>query len=127
MGFPGDSDNPFLATSLNHQHSKVREKLGLPKDFVLNSFGHSMFTRLGEAGVDAFIIMRIAEHSSISVSQRYVRSSAEAIERAFERLESFNDPIVHGETDDVHSIPATISATPEKSLTEAIQQIRLIQ
>src|SRR5215813_5051693 len=29
--FPGDGDKAFLATSLNHQHMKIREKLGLPK------------------------------------------------------------------------------------------------
>lgn len=32
------------------------EKLGLPKDFVLHSFRHSMLARLGEAGVDAFTL-----------------------------------------------------------------------
>ena len=31
-----------------------------------------MLTRLGESGVDAFTIMRIAGHSSIIVSQRYI-------------------------------------------------------
>jgi len=31
-----------------------------------------MLTRLGESGVDAFTIMRIAGHSSIVVSQRYI-------------------------------------------------------
>ena len=50
-----------------------------------------MLTRLGEAGVEAFTIMRIAGHSSITVSQRYVHPTSEAIERAFERLEAFNE------------------------------------
>jgi len=49
-----------------------------------------MLTRLGEAGVDAFTIMRIAGHSSITVSQRYVHPSPESLERAFERLELLN-------------------------------------
>jgi hypothetical protein len=49
-----------------------------------------MLTRLGEAGVDAFTIMRIAGHSSITVSQRYVHPTSEAMERAFEKLEAFN-------------------------------------
>ena len=46
-----------------------------------------MLTRLGESGVDAFTIMKIAGHSSITVSQRYVHPSPEAVERAFERLQ----------------------------------------
>ena len=46
-----------------------------------------MLTRLGESNVDAFTIMKIAGHSSITVSQRYVHPSPEAVERAFERLQ----------------------------------------
>ena len=49
-----------------------------------------MLTRLGEAGADAFTIMRIAGHSSVSVSQRYVHPTPEGLERAFERLEKLN-------------------------------------
>jgi integrase len=44
----------------------------MPDDFVIHSLRHTMLTRLGEAGVDAFTIMRIAGHSSITVSQRSV-------------------------------------------------------
>jgi hypothetical protein len=47
-----------------------------------------MLTRLGEAGADAFTIMRIAGHSSVVISQRYVHPSPESLERAFERLEA---------------------------------------
>jgi integrase len=59
-------------------------------EFVLHSLRHTMLTRLGEAGADAFTIMRIAGHSSVTVSQRYVHPTPEAIERAFQRLENLN-------------------------------------
>ena len=49
-----------------------------------------MLTRLGEAGVDAFTIMRITGHSSVTVSQKYVHPSPESIERAFAKLEALN-------------------------------------
>ena len=49
-----------------------------------------MLTRLGEAGADAFTIMRIAGHSSVTISQRYVHPTPESLERAFERLENLN-------------------------------------
>jgi hypothetical protein len=52
-----------------------------------------MLTRLGLLGVDAFTIMRIAGHSSITISQRYVHPSPESVERAFEKLEGSNQPI----------------------------------
>jgi hypothetical protein len=34
--------------------------------------------------------MRVAGHSSVTVSQKYVHPSPESIERAFERLETMN-------------------------------------
>ena len=77
----------YLVTSINHLHQKARTALKLSKDFVIHSLRHTMLTRLGESGVDAFTIMRIAGHSSITVSQRYVHPSPEAVERAFERLQ----------------------------------------
>lgn len=85
--FPGESlEKPFLASSLAHQHRKVRDKLKLSAEFVVHSLRHTALTRLGEAGADAFTIMRIAGHSSIAVSQRYVHPSNDAMELAFERL-----------------------------------------
>jgi hypothetical protein len=49
-----------------------------------------MLTRIGEAGADAFTIMRIAGHSSVTVSQRYVHPTPEGMERAFDRLQKLN-------------------------------------
>jgi integrase len=89
--FPGDSTGaPILVTSLDHQHAEAREILNLSDDFVIHSLRHTMLTRLGEAGADAFTIMRIAGHSSVTVSQRYVHPSPDSLERAFERLEARN-------------------------------------
>ncbi len=86
--FPGRSlDKPMLASSLAHQHASVRASLKLPGDFVIHSLRHTFLTRLGEAGADAFTIMRIAGHSSITVSARYVHPSYDAMEAAFERLD----------------------------------------
>ena len=68
--FPGKiADRPLLVTSCDHEHTKVREQLGMPTEFVLHSLRHSMLSRLGEAGTDTFTLMRIAGHSSITTSQ----------------------------------------------------------
>ena len=91
--FPGKNGTPILVTSLDHQHSKVRELLKMPEDFVVHSLRHTMLTRLGLLGVDAFTIMKIAGHSSITISQRYVHPSPESVERAFEKLEVSNQSI----------------------------------
>lgn len=85
--FPGESlEQPFKPDSLTHQHVKVRANLNLSDEFVLHSLRHTMLTRLGEAGADAFTLMRVAGHSSITISQRYVHPSDDAMETAFEKL-----------------------------------------
>lgn len=108
------SDGPLSISTLHSQHSRIRSLLGFSKEFVLHSLRHTMLTRLGEAGVEAFTIMRIAGHSSVTVSQRYVHPTPEALERAFERLEVLNG----GETvkqleGHTQQPPATVSATIE--------------
>ncbi|MGB8730246.1 MAG: site-specific integrase [Candidatus Sulfotelmatobacter sp.] len=46
---------------------------------------HTALTRLAEAGCDVFTLARIAGHSSITITQRYVHPQADAIERAFQQ------------------------------------------
>ena len=88
--FPGQSDKPFVVTSLCHQHAIVRRQMKLSSEFVIHSLRHTMLTRLGEAGADSFTIKRIAGHSSVTVSERCVHPTPEGLERAFEKLERLN-------------------------------------
>jgi len=44
---------------------------------------HTALTQLAQAGCDAFTLARIAGHSSITITQRYIHPQADAIERAF--------------------------------------------
>ncbi len=46
--------------------------------------------RPGETGADAFTIMKLMGHSSVSVSQRYVHLTPEALESAVERMANLN-------------------------------------
>jgi integrase len=109
--FANREGKPYLVTSLNHLHQKVRASMGLPKDFVIHSLRHTMLTRLGESGVDAFTIMRVAGHSSITVSQRYVHPSPESVERAFQRLQALRGDSLGEEPKRLPA--ATIVATPQ--------------
>jgi integrase len=79
-----------LTSSLDHAHSELRRALKSPTDFVLHSLRHTYGTRLGEAGADAFSIMRLMGHSSITISRRYVHPRPEALDRAVGRLEALN-------------------------------------
>ena len=62
-----------------------------PADFVFHSLPHTMLTRLGESGVEAFTIPRIAGHSGIVVARRCIHPKPEAVERAYERLQLSGD------------------------------------
>ena len=88
--FANDQNKPFWNSSLAKMHTRVRTALGFSGEFVLHSLRHTALTRLGESGCDAFTIKRLAGHSSITVSERYVHPTPEGLERAFERLEAFN-------------------------------------
>jgi len=123
--FGNREGQPYVGTSINHLHQSVcnpkingKRKRIFPRDFVLHSLRHTMLTRLGESGVDAFTIMRIAGHSSITVSQRYIHPTPEAVERAFERLQlSGKGPDVEAEIEPKRLPPATVSATLEGAVT----------
>jgi integrase len=54
--------------------------------FVLYSFRHTFLTRLGQSGCDAWTLARIAGHSLIAISSRYVHPSEDTILAAFSRL-----------------------------------------
>ena len=48
---------------------------------------HTALTQLANSGCDVFTLARIAGHSSITITQRYVHPQADAIERAFKQTE----------------------------------------
>lgn len=75
---------------VRHLRAELRQGLNLPSDFVIHCLRHTYGTRLGEGGADAFMIMRLVGHSSVTVSQRYVHPTPENLERAVERLEPLN-------------------------------------
>jgi integrase len=56
------------------------------RPFVLYSLRHTFLTRLGESGCDAWTLARIAGHSNVSMSSRYVHPSENAVLDAMARL-----------------------------------------
>ena len=100
--FPGSTKAGHIAYStIDSQHGRTFQKLNEPQPdgkstktpitpFRLYDLRHTLLTRLGEAGTDSFTIQKIAGHSSILVSQRYVHPTPERLEDAFARLEVYN-------------------------------------
>jgi integrase len=76
-------------SSLKKQHAKALKLSGV-RPFVLYSLRHTFLTRLGESGCDAWTLARIAGHSSIAMSTRYVHPSEDAVLNAMSRLGGHN-------------------------------------
>ena len=86
-------------SSLRKQHTKTFETIAKQASehnlrpvlaFVLYSLRHTFLTRLGESGCDAWTLARIAGHSTISISSRYVHPSDDAVLTAMSRLGGHN-------------------------------------
>jgi len=69
---------------LREEAAKHNEKAIRP--FVLYNLRHTFLTRLGESGCDAWTLARIAGHSNVSMSSRYVHPSEDAVLTAMARL-----------------------------------------
>ena len=110
--FHRDDGREWTDSHLDHQHASVRTLLKVSEEFVLHSLRHTFGTRLGEAGADAFTIMKLMGHSTITVSQRNVHPSPESVELAFERLTALN-----------LKRAATVSATVVDSKRAAVSQV----
>lgn len=83
------------SSSLKKQHARafktledeaVKNSEKAIRPFVLYSLRHTFLTRLGESGCDAWTLARIAGHSNVSMSSRYVHPSEDAVLTAMTRL-----------------------------------------
>jgi integrase len=79
----------FEKSTLKKQHKKA-VRLSEVRPFVLYSLRHTFLTRLGESGCDAWTLTRIAGHSSVAMSARYVHPSEDAVLAALDRLGGHN-------------------------------------
>jgi len=86
-------------SSLKKQHTRAfrtanaeakKNRVAPITPFVLYSFRHTFLTRLGQSGCDAWTLARIAGHSSIAISSRYVHPSEDTVLAAFSRLGGHN-------------------------------------
>jgi integrase len=110
---PGDG--PLSVYTVEDQHSKLRSLLKLPEDFVPHSLRHTFLTRLGATNTDAFTLMKIAGHSTVTISQRYVHPTPETMEAAFARLEALNAKGA--------ATPVSRSGTDERAVTTVLTTV----
>lgn len=72
--------------ALDHANARAKaEGAKEIKTFQPYVLRHTALTQLASAGCDVFTLARIAGHSSITITQRYVHPQADSIERAFQQ------------------------------------------
>jgi integrase len=112
-------------SSLKKQHARAfrvtnaeakKNRIAPITPFVLYSFRHTFLTRLGQSGCDAWTLARIAGHSSIAISSRYVHPSEDTVLAAMSRLGGHNS----GHTTETVKFPPR-SESPE--VIEAKEEI----
>jgi integrase len=83
-------------SSIRRHHTKAfdtiaaqakQNNLKAVRPFVRYSLRHTFLTRLSESGCDARTLARIAGHSSIGISSRYVHPTDNAVLTAMSRLD----------------------------------------
>jgi len=79
---------PFSVGDCKEAASEGVARLSGVRSFVIYSLRHTFLTRLGEAGCDAWTLARIAGHSSIAMSARYIHPSESAVMNAFDKLQA---------------------------------------
>jgi len=81
--FPsGSSEGHLNGDGAKKQHARALQDSGV-KPFEPYVLRHTGLTNLAKKGADAHTLARIAGHSSIVITMRYVHPQADAIERAF--------------------------------------------
>ena len=84
-----DGREHITYNAIKCQHERRVQRLKMAK-FRLYDLRHTFLTRLGEANTDPYTIQKIAGHSSILMSQRYVHPTPERVEDAVFRLDEYN-------------------------------------
>jgi integrase len=109
---------PTKAGHINHstlkkQHKKALKVSGV-RPFVLYTLRHTFLTRLGASGCDAWTLARVAGHSSVSVSSRYVHPSEDAVLAAMSRLSGHNSR--HSDQGEGRTCDLAVEANPPDSI-----------
>jgi integrase len=86
--FPSNSKQGHLNGDTSKDQHALALRRSNVKPFEPYVLRHTALTRLAESGCDVFTLARIAGHSSITITQRYVHPKKDAVERAFEGHEN---------------------------------------
>lgn len=74
--FPGEAEEGFVKyAKIDSQHDRILRRMKLVVPFRLYDLRHTALTRLGQSVADEVAIQRIAGHTDIRTTSRYVHPS----------------------------------------------------
>ena len=81
--------HPLTQSAVNHYWNRARHHLGLEDDaeFVPHLMRHTFCSRLAQRGANAVVIKELAGHSSLQVTQRYMKLAPANLSNAIALLE----------------------------------------
>ena len=92
--FPAISGSgPLNYSTMKSRHNRTIARMkeqGLSSTFCPYVLRHTGLTRLGESGSDVFAIQKIAGHTDIKMTSRYVHPTPPHIEQSFTKLDAYN-------------------------------------
>ena len=101
--------------ALTTAHKKNPEGNPEVKRFEPYCMRHTALTNLAAVGCDTFTLAKIAGHSSITITQRYVHPQSDAIERAFAKMAGGEKVVTdggyssNGESETEKILPASLT------------------
>jgi integrase len=109
--WPAETKSGHMEPSTLKKQYRKALKLSKVRPFVLYSLRHTFLTRLGGKGCDIWTLARIAGHSSIAMSKRYVHPDDDAVLAVMDRPNLGDPDFGHGEE------KSYSSASEEKQLS----------
>lgn len=76
----------FSLTTLKRHFAVAKKLAGITRNFRFHDLRHSVGSRLASAGLNAFVIQGILGHTSLRMTERYSRPSAEAVREVAKAL-----------------------------------------
>ncbi|MCM2353716.1 MAG: tyrosine-type recombinase/integrase [Pseudobdellovibrio sp.] len=84
--FLNADNNPIIPSTLTRKVIELREQ-GMT-NVGLHIVRHTLLTGLSNANQSGAVIQKVANHSSLGTSQRYLQHNVEDVQRAFDKLEA---------------------------------------
>jgi len=90
--FPGDDDEPLSYSVIDTQHDRVMKTLDWEKRARIYDMRHTALTRMYYSGIGIKDLMRIAGHSNIKMTERYIKGNEGHVRDAFARFGQYSEP-----------------------------------